>query len=786
MKIPRIPRFQNHILMAILLPVLGMGVVICIITTSIIVPPVLEAIQSRIDSELVLASRMGLQICENHLNYLLELRLEDDREMNRALQKEAIGEISNLKNHFRDIHLLITDRDGNLIGGSASLEPHGGGIPRLDKKISGIERLSLKGNPVRSHHAYFPFWGWHVVSYVHDRDYQAPLVKAKRLVYLGTFGVLVAIWLVLLAIVDTFIRTPLRRLADATREVGEGRRTPLPSRRSDEIGQVVATFNRMVVGLKRKEDEVADLIRALRESEKRYREVFDGATEGILVTELATLRFRYANPAVCRMLGYTEEKLKSMTVMDLQPGETFNETLTGLTRSGRERPTRGIAVDIPLQHENGSTVFADVKSSIVTIDGVHCHLGFFTDVTDRKAAHAQREALEARLHRSEKMEAIGLLAGGVAHDLNNILSGLVSYPELLLVDLPEESPLRGPIKTIERSGKRAAAIVQDLLTLARRGVAASRVVDLNRTVSDYLQTPEHHRLLNYHPHVDIRVDLDDHLMNIKGSTVHLSKTVMNLVSNAAEAVDPSGGTVTLATRNQYVDRPIRGYDEVKQGDYAVLTVADDGIGIAAEDLKRIFEPFYSKKVMGRSGTGLGMAVVWGTVKDHDGYIDVISRPDQGTTFELYFPVTAETRDASIEPHSIADLSGNGETILVVDDVPEQREIATRILQRLGYAVTAVSSGEAAVAYLQNGHADLLILDMIMDPGMDGLQTYREVLKHHPHQRAIVASGYSENERVRDVRRIGARQYVRKPYTLEGIGLAVKTELQASRPPRRTV
>jgi CheY-like chemotaxis protein len=364
----------------------------------------------------------------------------------------------------------------------------------------------------------------------------------------------------------------------------------------------------------------------------------------------------------------------------------------------------------------------------------------------------------------------------VAHDLNNILSGLVSYPELLLMDLPEESPLRGPIRTIEKSGKRAAAIVQDLLTLARRGVAVSQVTDLNRIVRDYLQSPEHEKLKQYHPKVAFNIDLDDGLMNVKGSPVHLSKTVMNLVSNAAEAADPAKGFITLSTRSQYVDRPIHGYDEVKEGDYAVLTVTDDGSGIAPEDLKRIFEPFYSKKVMGRSGTGLGMAVVWGTVKDHNGYIDVVSTQGRGTRFALYFPVTRETRDHDIAARSMYGLQGHGETILVVDDIPDQREIATRILTRLGYAVESVPSGEAAVDYMKTGQADLLVLDMIMDPGMDGLDAYREILKIRPGQKAVIASGFSESDRVREAHRLGASQYVKKPYTLERIGMAVKTVL----------
>jgi len=159
----------------------------------------------------------------------------------------------------------------------------------------------------------------------------------------------------------------------------------------------------------------------------------------------------------------------------------------------------------------------------------------------------------------------------VAHDLNNILGGLVSYPDLLLMDLPEDSPLRNPVLTIKNSGQKAAAIVQDLLTLARRGVAVSEVANLNDMIADYLESPEHQKLKSFHPGVQFKTRFETDLLNTLASPVHLSKTVMNLISNAAEAL-PDGGKVTISTRNQYVDRPIRGYDNIREGDYVVLTV----------------------------------------------------------------------------------------------------------------------------------------------------------------------------------------------------------------------
>jgi CheY-like chemotaxis protein len=193
-------------------------------------------------------------------------------------------------------------------------------------------------------------------------------------------------------------------------------------------------------------------------------------------------------------------------------------------------------------------------------------------------------------------------------------------------------------------------------------------------------------------------------------------------------------------------------------------------------MKRIFEPFYTKKVMGRSGTGLGMAVVWGTVKDHNGYIDVQSTERKGTKFTLYFPATQEDIAKEKAPLSIEDYMGNKESILVVDDVKDQRELALTLLAKLGYAADTISSGVEAAEYLKEHKVDLIVLDMIMDPGIDGLETYKRIIEVHPGQKAIIASGFSETDRVKEAQRLGAGQYIKKPYTLEKLGLAIKEEL----------
>ena len=503
----------------------------------------------------------------------------------------------------------------------------------------------------------------------------------------------------------------------------------------------------------------------LQYSEEMYKVLAENTHDGIAVIQDGL--HVYVNPKYQELTVYKQEDLKEITFVSL---------LSDFEAMDQNSPIRSLLryesdheiFENKIIRKNGEIAEVEINGSQISYNDKNAVILSVRDLRDRKI-------LEKQLQQAKRLEAIGTLAGGVAHDLNNILSGLVSYPDLLLMEIKEGDPLRKPLLTIKKSGEKAATIVNDLLTLARGGIIGLEAVALNGIINDYLKSPEFEKLAYYHPEVRVETDLSEDLFNILGSPAHLSKNLMNLVSNAAEAM-PNGGVIHISTRNRTIDQAFHGYEIIPEGDYVLLRVSDRGTGISQKDLERIFEPFYTKKVMGRSGSGLGMAVVWGTVKDHKGYIDIQTFEGEGTTFSIYFPVTRKELSKEGLKYHIDDYKGDGESLLVIDDMEEQREIVSMLLTKLGYSAVTVSSGEKAVEYMKKNSADLLILDMIMPPGMDGLETYRQILEIHPGQKAIIASGFSETERVKKALRLGAGQYIKKPYTLENIGLAIKKEL----------
>lgn len=559
-----------------------------------------------------------------------------------------------------------------------------------------------------------------------------------------------------------------QRLAEADLDSHQKHLERLVETRTAEISRINARLS----------DELAErkeMEKALKESEERHRNFIENIPIGVTIIDLAG-KVRYMNKRLQEMLGWSPKDLIGKDAFSLEVfDDPTRKLLSGHFTAGAGADRQRFA-DIPLTARNKTRLWVDMIATRLKKDGESVGMQMvFIDMTERKQAEAERKGLIGRLHRAEKMEALGNMAGGVAHDLNNVLGVLVGYTELMMMKMPEEYPFKKLLHNIMQSSEKATAILQDMLTLAGRGVTVSEVLNLNNVLSECFRTPEFERLRSFYPRVVFKQKLTEDLLNIQGSPVLLQKIVMNLIANAMEAISGKG-EVHVSTGNSYLDKPVPGYDDVREGDYVVLTVRDSGKGIPAAEIDKIFEPFYTKKVKGRSGTGLGLSIVWGTVKDHQGYIDVQSEPGKGSIFTIYLPATRAALKQLREEPSGHSFKGKGESVLVVDDLQEQREVAESLLTRLGYNVNTASSGEEAVAYLKKNQADVLILDMLMEPGIDGLETYQRILKINPKQKAIIVSGYTETDRVKQVLELGASSFIRKPYLIDNIGTAIRKAL----------
>jgi PAS domain S-box-containing protein len=476
--------------------------------------------------------------------------------------------------------------------------------------------------------------------------------------------------------------------------------------------------------------------------------------------DISRTTFIHANQAAADLLGYSREEMLQLSITDFDREQTQQswEKLLQILKKKQSMAKQGT-----FTRKDGTTFPTETYISSFQYENRSYHFIFFTDASREKE-------MEKKLHRSMKMEAIGTMAGSVAHDLNNILSGVVSYPELLILRLPEGSELQNPLETIRQAGIRAAEVVADLLTVARGIAAVKEPASLNTIINEYCDSLEFNKLKEQYPGINYVTNLAPDLLNICCSQLHIKKCLMNLITNSAEAIEEDG-IISVSTTNRYMDEPFSRKHFIRKGEYVVLTVADNGPGIPGEFLPHIFEPFYTKKIMGKSGTGLGLSIVWNTIHDHNGAVEVSSN-GQGTTFTLYFPATHNSPQVNAKIIGKEQLKGNGEHILVIDDEPQQRDICRQMLLTLGYRVDTVASGNEALLFLKKRPVDLLILDMILEPELDGMQTFEKLIQLQPGLKAIIVSGFSQSDNVARTLAMGAGQFISKPYSLRQLGQAV--------------
>lgn len=621
-------------------------------------------------------------------------------------------------------------------------------------------------------------------------------------------NILIGIIMLLVATVISFIlarlvTTPIQILVHGTLELSKGNLSHrIKVKSSDETGLLSESFNTMANNLEKELANRRDAERKLQEYNTNLEKTVSKRTSLLTLTNerlskeieqrknaqsaLLESKERYqrfsevtldaivfhsekgivdVNSAFTEMFDLSHEELKGGDLLNIicHP-ENLQET-RNLSNTSNEKCFKSIVLksdgtSFPIEMQNRSLVDNEHLMMVTSI----------RDITERKI-------LEKQLHQAQRLEGIGRLAAGIAHDLNNILSGIVTMPQLLLLDLEQDSPLREPLRLIEQSGESAAVIVQDMLTIAGSRLNMVKVIDPVALVKSFIVSPECMKLKQTHPGIQIQLQLSDNISNIKGSPVHLSQGLMNLVKNGADAIEGEGDIV-IAVNEITLKNSEPHYESIPPGNYVCFSVKDSGLGISPEKIPFIFEPFYTNKVLGRSGTGLGMVIVWNTVKEHGGYIDIKSNMASGTDVRMYLPPTKEKTLRSSGDVDLHALMGNGEFILIVDDISEQRKIATSILEKLNYRVGSVSGGLEAIEFLELQKVDLILLDMVMDPGINGLETSNRILSNDPNANIIIASGYAENEMVRQTLDLGAKQYLKKPYSIEALGLAIRNNLSS--------
>ncbi|MBN1983574.1 MAG: response regulator [Chitinivibrionales bacterium] len=403
---------------------------------------------------------------------------------------------------------------------------------------------------------------------------------------------------------------------------------------------------------------------------------------------------------------------------------------------------------------------------------------FGRDTTRECEMQKRCKQLQQYLVRAKKMESLGMLAGSVAHDLNNILSGIILYPELLLQNVTMSQSIRKDLEMIRTAGQRAAEVVDDLLNTTRCIVAKKQVINLNTAIREFLLSIEFNHLVQTYPHIHFSINLDPSLHVVKASINHIKKAVMNLVNNAFESIEKCG-RVSITTYNIAYSEPRFGFERIEQGAYAVIVVSDTGIGISKNALDRIFQPFYTTKVMGRSGTGLGLTIVQNIVHDHNGFLDV-SSGDHGTSFELILPaVHYKVRRECTMNHSLSQYRGGGQRVIIIDDEPGHRELLCRVLQSLDYVTEAVATMADAQELLKNKESHLILLDVLVPSLLESPDTVNAAAIHamFPGKKVVFMSSSEQTTSVKTLAHEVSGLYLRKPFTTEQIARTLKRALR---------
>lgn len=544
-------------------------------------------------------------------------------------------------------------------------------------------------------------------------------------------------------------------------------------RHADELRRRVAELEERDAELKRTNEELIREVsqrkradEALKESEVRYSTLFDNMSDFIYTHDLKG-RFLTVNRAAAQILGYTPEDLVGRLISEFMLPEYrqafYDEYLVQVKRKGS---SNGVSAYLD---KDGTTYYIEYRNVLMTQEGRESYVsGSGRDITERMHAEEERKALEAQLQQAQKMEAIGTLAGGIAHNFNNLLMSIQGNASLMLLETEPDHPNFNRLRNIEKSVQSGSRLTSQLLGYARGGKYKVAPLDLNLLVQQTSET-----FAATKREMRIHRELAEGLHGVQADQGQVEQILWNLYVNAAEAM-PRGGELFLTTANAtHKDMTAKPY-KAKPGNYVLVAVRDTGIGMDKKTVERIFEPFFTTKGLAR-GTGLGLASVYGMVKAHGGYIDVHSKRGHGTTFRIYLP--ASEMGVSKKEIAKAKIEKGKETLLIVDDEEMVLEVSQEMLETLGYTALTAKGGKEAVEMYQahKENIDVVILDMIM-PDMGGGETYDELKGINPQVKVLLSSGYSINGQASEILKRGCDGFIQKPFDVKDLSRKVRDTL----------
>ena len=507
---------------------------------------------------------------------------------------------------------------------------------------------------------------------------------------------------------------------------------------------------------------------ALRESEERLRVVYQTIPDPVAVIRMSDYRCVDINEAFTKLSGYPPREVIGTTAVEVglwgNPAQR-EKMLAGLSAQGFINN-----LEAEFKTRDGRMVTGLVSAKVLYLQEEPHVLVITRDISQIKLAEQERKQLEGQLRQAQKMEAIGTLAGGIAHDFNNLLMGIQGRNSLMMADLSTDHPFGEHLREIQSYVRSAADLTRQLLGFARGGKYELRPVDLNELVGATARM-----FARTHKEIRIQTELAPNLKTVEVDRGQIEQVLLNLFVNARQAM-PTGGDLFIRTENTAISSAKPQASDLKPGAYATVTVTDTGSGMDAATRDRIFEPFFTTREMGR-GTGLGLASVFGILRNHGGQITVWSEKGCGSTFTIFLPASEKT--VQLRLSATADIQPGGETILLVDDERMILDVGQKLLAKLGYRVKTAGSGQEAVeTYRQEQKAiDLVILDMIM-PTMGGGRTFDALKAIDPHVRVLLSSGYSLNGQATEILQRGCQGFIQKPFDLGTLSQKLREVLDA--------